>query len=202
MLTGTPHFTLAEVQRNTQWPIPEQYQDNAQATLEELENVRDILGAPMRLTSLWRSSSSNALLPGSANASQHLSADGADFVPIGITLREAGERWLQAVQDGRTGDFHQFIVEEQGDDGLGAHIHYGRGVKRESLVRLASGQYTWLTDWLATAQAKAEEFFGQAAEAVQENAPSVLGVALAAGFRRCLAVVRHGLTWTQTSLLA
>lgn len=196
MLTGTTHFTLAEVARNTQWPIPAEYQDNAQATLEELEEVRAVLGVPLRLTSLWRSGASNAGLPGSAKASQHLVANGADFLPVGISLEEAGRRWQTALDNGYVPDFHQFIVEEAGDDGLGAHIHYGRGTGNQTLVRLADGTYQQLVDWLTG--------FGNAIVAGVEDVATVVtsggaalwGWALALGFRGLPR--RIGPTWAET----
>ena len=196
MLTGTPHFTLGEVAANTQWPIPAEYQDHAQATLELLEDVRAVLGVPLRLTSLWRSRASNVLLPGHADASQHLSADGADVVPVGITLEEAGRRWQEAVDAGTAPTVHQFIVEQPGDDGLGAHIHVGRGTGDQALVRLANGTYQYLADWLTSLGHAIVAGVEDLATTVESGGAALWGWALLAGFRHCSFHGAH--TWAET----
>lgn len=196
MLTGTPHFSLGEVAANTQWPIPAVYQDNAQATLELLEDVRAVLGVPMRLTSLWRSAASNASLPGHALASQHLTADGADFVPLGITLEEAARRWQDAVEAGTAPELRQFIVEQPGYDGLGAHVHVGRGTGDQALVRLANGSYQYLTDWLASLGHAIVAGVEDLATTVESGGAALWGWALLAGFRHCSFHGTH--TWAET----
>lgn len=189
-LTGTSHFTLGEVQAAGQWPIPPEYQANAQATLELLERVRAILGTPLRLTNLYRTAEHNADLPGSSPTSQHLTADAGDVVPVGLSLDAAAQLWAAAVADGRAGDFGQFIVEQDAVDGLKAHIHVSRGTRAQSLVRLADGTYHELLAWLASIGEQVQQFGEDVQQFVQEQ-PGAAGVALLLGFRRGLARARE-----------
>ena len=149
---------------DTEWPIPAQYQDNAQATLQWLELVRSQLGAPLWLTSLWRSASANAALEDSAKNSRHLTAQAVDFVPVGITIAEAARRWQQAQQNGTAPAFDQMLFETDhihGDPG-GAY-----GVRGEALVQVVSKSWQQLDAWIKANPA----------------AVSALGVALFLGFR-------------------
>lgn len=178
-LTGTAHFTLEEVRRaqGAEWPIPAEYQGNAQRTLEKLEEVRAALNVPLLLTSLWRSREHNDALPGSSPTSQHLTADAADVVPQGLALEDAAVRWQHALDSGNVGPFGQFIVEQDAVDGLRAHVHVGTGSKGESLVRLASGAYERLAEWLGDVAGAAQQF-------AQEHDVAAAGVAAVAGFCR------------------
>ena len=219
MLTGTQNFTLSEVSSDTEWPIPAQYQDNAQGTLERLEVVRAILGVPLILTSLYRSPAANAATATAAQDSEHLEARAADFEPEGLDAATVSQLWLQAVANGQAPDFDQFIVELAAD-GSGAHVHFGWGgqSRMESLVRLATGAYQDLTGWVSSVADLVAQGVTSAASAAVSGATAVgvsieqnpgisigaLGVTLLLGFRRVVAVARacrRGITRAMLRLL-
>ncbi len=140
MLTGTKNFSVGEALAASGGSIPPEYQANAQATLELLQAFRDILGRPIFITSLWRSAAHNLAVPGHADDSQHLVADGADFNVLGMTDEQAVLRLWEAEQAGQLPPYHQLIVYA-GDN----HVHVGRGSDRKKLVKLTSGNYATLT---------------------------------------------------------
>jgi len=148
VLTGTPHFTLAEVAAHTEWPIPSGYADNAQATLEAAEQLRAVLGGGrLRVTSLWRSVVNNAAQEGSATNSRHLTAQAVDLVPMDISLDEAARRWAAAIAAGGVAPFDQMLIE-------GNHLHFDPGglygYRRQSLVATASGGWISLDSWIGS----------------------------------------------------
>ncbi len=148
VLTGTEHFTLAEVEANTEWPIPDDFHLNAQLTLEGGERLRATLGVPIVLTSLWRSETANAALPGSVPNSRHLIAGAMDGRPEGITLDEAARRFAAAQAAGTVSPFDQLLVESD-------HLHYDPGgawgYRNEALVADVSSPTGWteLGAWAA-----------------------------------------------------
>ena len=147
MLTGTPHFSLAEVAANTEWPIPDAYQDNAQATLEALEVLRAQLGGGrLRLTSLWRSEQGNAATAGSVLNSRHLTAQAADVVPLDATIQEDAQTFATAQAAGTVALFDQLLIEPD-------HLHYDPGgiygYRRQALVGDTVNGWVSLTDWVS-----------------------------------------------------
>lgn len=127
------HFTAAELGNP-----PPQYLANAQATAELLENVRTILGVPLRVTSGWRSDADNARVGGSAT-SGHLTARAADFVPIGMSLQDAARKMEAAKANGQLSYGEVIYYPTDG------HIHItlpGVGGNGEALIKLAGGGYS------------------------------------------------------------
>lgn len=53
-----------------------------------LQPTRNLLGVPMRFTSVFRSPEVNKAVGGAAN-SQHLYCEAADFIPVGMSLQTA-----------------------------------------------------------------------------------------------------------------
>ena len=148
MLTGTPHFTLAEVAANTEWPIPLEYQDNAQATLKALEVLRATLGGlPLRLTSLYRSASGNAATAGSVANSRHLTAHAVDFVPMMDTITGVAQTFAAAQLVGQVAPFDQLLIEPNPD-----HVHFDPGgvygFRNQALVGTPATGWVALTEWV------------------------------------------------------
>lgn len=140
-LTGTSHFSLAEVAQNTEWPIPDVYQGNAQLTLRSLEQYRAVLGVPLVLHSLWRSPAANAALPGSAPDSAHLQAKAADVVPLRMSIGDAARKLAAAQAAGQLPAFDQILVEPD-------HLHIAPFPGRnEALVGSPATGWTALSDW-------------------------------------------------------
>lgn len=88
----SPNFTAEEIG----WAgIPADLRPNALATLALLEELRAVIGAPLRVTSLYRAPADNARV-GGASGSQHLDATAADVVTLGIAYDDAWARVLAA----------------------------------------------------------------------------------------------------------
>lgn len=149
MLTGTAHFTILELARDTEWPIPPQFQDNAQATLEAAEVFRANLGGGrLQVTSLWRSVAGNAAQPDAATDSRHLTAQAIDLVPLDLTVEDCARRWAVLVALGAVPSFDQAIFESD-------HIHFdpggAYGARGQSLVSVnaADTAFAPLSSWIA-----------------------------------------------------
>lgn len=122
------HFTAEEVG----WErIPSDLRPNALATLALLEELRAVVGAPLRVTSLYRSPADNARAGGAAG-SQHLDATAADVVPVGIEYANAWERARDAM------GFRQRVGQLIGYAG-GSHLHVSLP------TRGARGDVLWAT---------------------------------------------------------
>jgi hypothetical protein len=147
MLTGTKNFTRAEALRASGGFIPVEYENNAQQTLQWLQAARDYLGKPIIITSLYRSPKRNAATEGSADDSQHLKAEGADFVVQGMTNHEAAAKLMQAEKEGRLPPYHQLITYNKTN-----HLHYGRGTDRQKLVNTGSGYVVMTLAYLKKAK--------------------------------------------------
>lgn len=87
----TAHFSLEELTRTDTGlendPGPSMA-GNMLRLAETLEQVRELLGVPMRINSGYRSAAVNSRV-GGVRTSAHLFARAADFVPVGMTIEEA-----------------------------------------------------------------------------------------------------------------
>jgi zinc D-Ala-D-Ala carboxypeptidase len=123
------HFTLEEltttqVRLDNQPPVGPLL-NLKELAREQLEKVRALLNVPIRINSGYRSPEVNKTIGGAAT-SQHVLGCAADFVPVGMTLKEAYE--LIAKSDIQ---FDQLIYERPNPKNYG-WIHIGRksgGVK-------------------------------------------------------------------------
>jgi uncharacterized protein YcbK (DUF882 family) len=88
----SPHFTLAELTRTSTGlanePTPSQVAALTSLCVHILEPIRALLGAPLRITSGYRSSAANAAIKGAAG-SQHMLGEAADIVPVGMDVETA-----------------------------------------------------------------------------------------------------------------
>ncbi len=137
----TAHFTLEELDGTA---APLAVKQNLQRLAALLENVRAILGVPIRVTSGYRPPEQNAAV-GGVERSQHLDGTAADIAPVGLSLAEVQDRLEAAERQGRLALYGQLIFYPY----TTGHIHLAlatRGKVRERLVKLGgeAGGYSRL----------------------------------------------------------
>lgn len=129
----TPHFSRAELNYDA---APYAVRQNLEVLAAFLERVRSALGVPLRVTSGYRSPSTNASLAGASATSQHMDGTGADVVPVGLSVGDAAQRLSGSPLRGEWG---QVIVYPLGGD----HLHIGlptRGKVGEMLVQTSGDE--------------------------------------------------------------
>ena len=91
----TPHFSLEELEASRTADrlgidnrIPDELLPKALALCKALEQVRELLGVPMNLTSGYRCPRLNRAV-GGQRTSQHMAMEAADFIPKGKSPLEA-----------------------------------------------------------------------------------------------------------------
>jgi uncharacterized protein YcbK (DUF882 family) len=112
----TPHFRMSEANTtNTGLPneIPENLMINVMRTLTMAEAFRAILGAPLKVNSLYRSPAVNSAVHGSGSKpgqlpSAHMDGRAIDFVPVGLDLEEAFQKLAKCLL------FDKLILEGSG----------------------------------------------------------------------------------------
>lgn len=83
----TPHFSADEL-RYFDAPTDE-IRGNLRRLALLLEDVRAVLGVPLRVTSGYRSPLRNQEVAGASATSQHMDGTAADVVPVGLDVQEA-----------------------------------------------------------------------------------------------------------------
>lgn len=83
-LTTTSHSSLQESNRKS----AESFKKNLTYTAGALEEIRTLLGVPLQITSGFRMPALNKAVGGSAT-SKHTQGLCADFIPIGMEVKEA-----------------------------------------------------------------------------------------------------------------
>ena len=121
----SPHFTLEEFtfsetasRLGIKNDVPENLMPNAKKTAQALEIIRDILGAPITVSSCYRSQLLNKAVGGKSN-SAHLNALAADFVCRGYGTPEQIVKKLARDGMGRGLVYDQLIIE------YGRWVHLG-----------------------------------------------------------------------------
>lgn len=126
-LVGTQNFSASEYNAHSSGSVvPDEYQSNAQTTLELLQRIRNILNTPIFITSGYRSPEHNTEI-GGVNDSQHMVAGAADAnVPM------LSRHDVAAKLDGRDADFAPFgqLIYYLTDH----HFHVGIGTKGQKLL--------------------------------------------------------------------
>lgn len=91
----SPHFSFNELTNTSHTEVLPQNREYAKAFMKQLkytagalEEVRELLGVPMTITSGYRMPQLNKAVGGSAT-SKHTQGLCADFIPIGMTVKEA-----------------------------------------------------------------------------------------------------------------
>jgi len=103
---------------------------------EVLEPVRELLGAPLLITSGYRSGALNRLVGGSEQ-SQHMLGEAVDFVPKGLDVLEAAQK----ISDSSI-NFDQMVYEcRKRQDNLvrWIHISYRRANNRNEILHTYGG---------------------------------------------------------------
>lgn len=122
----TEHFTLEEL-THTDTGLPNDpplcLARNLALLAETLEQVRELLGVPLHVSSGYRSERVNAAV-GGAETSEHLVGRAADFVPMGMDVSEAfdlihksGIVWNQLIHEQRHSEWIHISVPCAGDKG-------------------------------------------------------------------------------------
>lgn len=96
------------------------------------EQVRLIVGCPMKITSGIRCEELNSVVGGS-KTSQHLKGEAIDFVPTKIKLKTAFDKIRKSNLE-----FGQLIIEKSGNS---EWIHISTGIKRQ-VLKYENGKYT------------------------------------------------------------
>lgn len=89
----TENFKWREVLYCPQWsahvfPVSDLHRQNIISTCEILEQIRDILNSPLKITSLYRPKAYNKQICGAVN-SLHLEGKAADFIPTAVPIQNA-----------------------------------------------------------------------------------------------------------------
>lgn len=96
------------------------------------EQVRLIVGCPMKITSGIRCEELNAIVGGS-KTSQHLKGEAIDFIPTKIKIQTAFDKIRKSNLE-----FGQLIIEKSGKS---EWIHISTGIKRQ-VLKYENGKYT------------------------------------------------------------
>lgn len=135
----TQHFTLAEMTATDHKEfkgglvlMATENKAKLEALCWHLEAIRAIIQSPMAITSGIRSKELNKVIGGSAK-SQHCLIEAADFIPQN---KSAILAFNDIYKSGYP--FGQLILEKRG---IGYLIHFGIGVKRETLYSPKLGKY-------------------------------------------------------------
>lgn len=129
----TEHFTLAEMTfsqaaaRKGLDNTPDEISlDNLQYTAECMEEVRDLLGHPINISSAYRSPEVNKAVGSTAKKSQHMSGQAVDFTCSGFgTPRDV----VEAIIDSDI-EYDQIILEFD----KWVHISFTRGRSRQQAL--------------------------------------------------------------------
>lgn len=117
----TKNFHLDEFHCNNGEKVPAEYLDNVKQLANQLQNLRDVLGVPITITSAYRTPHYNTII-GGAESSKHLTAEAVDIQVKGM---KSVEVWF-VIQD-------LINWEQMIEGGLGIYndwVHYDiRGVK-------------------------------------------------------------------------
>jgi len=132
----TPHFTLDEM-TVSQLAARDGFDNNpppeARATLQllcgALEQVRALFGAPIIISSGFRSERVNRLIGGATN-SQHVQGLAADFTVIEVSPRETVRRISESAVP-----FDQLILEFD----RWVHLSVARGTPRRQVLTMRKG---------------------------------------------------------------
>ena len=137
----TPHFSIEELCVTTNKDFKEKNLEEGQKQLGKMymlagfaERVREIVGAPMTITSGYRCPALNKAI-GGASSSQHKVGEAIDFKCKGLSNDSIACKI--ATSDLK---FQQLIIEHSGKS---AWVHVAIGSKRE-ILRYKDGQYTKL----------------------------------------------------------
>lgn len=96
----TANFSLSEFACRDGTPVPMEYRDNVRRLAENLQVLRDDLGAAIRVSSGYRTLAYNRSID-SEDTSQHVLAKAADIIVTGHGPSEVHARILELISGGR-----------------------------------------------------------------------------------------------------
>lgn len=135
----TKHFSFSELTHTDIKELQEENADQARNYLSKIkelaefaEQVREIIGCPMIVTSAFRCEKLNAKLGGSPT-SQHRFGEAIDFIPKDMSAFSAFTKIIIS-----NIEYGQLILEKRG---LGYLLHISTGSKRQKLFSERQGEY-------------------------------------------------------------
>lgn len=135
----TKHFSFSELTHTDVKELQEENTNQARHYLSKIkelaefaEQVREIIGCPMIVTSAFRCEKLNAKLGGSPT-SQHRFAEAIDFIPKDMSAFSAFTKIIIS-----NIEYGQLIIEKRG---LGYILHISTGSKRQKLFSERQGEY-------------------------------------------------------------
>jgi uncharacterized protein YcbK (DUF882 family) len=117
----TKNFSLSEFACHDGTPVPESKIDNVKALANNLQVIRDELGAPLQILSGYRTPTWNTKVGGAAK-SMHKEAKAADLTTKGLSPRQLHAKIASLIKAGKIAD-----------GGLGLYrgfVHYDIGAVR------------------------------------------------------------------------
>ena len=121
------YFSLNEFDSNDGAKMPANVKANILKLIENLNVLREVLGAPITITSGYRSPAHNARI-GGAKESQHMEGKAADFQVAGVRPKEVKETIEALIKEGKMHDGGLGYYPRS--TGLGGWIHYDIGPSR------------------------------------------------------------------------
>jgi zinc D-Ala-D-Ala carboxypeptidase len=148
MPTLTDHFTWDEVTRSPtaarlglENQVPQELVNNVYRTARSMEEVRAVLGVPVKVTSWYRCPPLNAAIGGS-KTSVHPKGLAVDFQPAGLALETAFRMIAESAIE-----FDQLIIERTKDGARWIHFGLSEGPMRRQILMAAGdhlgGQMTY-----------------------------------------------------------
>tara|TARA_R110000765_G_scaffold423083_1_gene531469 strand:+ start:559 stop:942 length:384 start_codon:yes stop_codon:yes gene_type:complete len=93
------YFKLQEFNCNDGTPVPEEYYENVQDLMDNLDVIREHFGYPINVNSGYRTPDYNKAIGGAKN-SQHLTASAAD-IRLNVTPSVVQKAIKQLMEDGK-----------------------------------------------------------------------------------------------------
>lgn len=137
----SPHFIWAEVTRSQTAiarglsnEVPEELRPNIHRTAALMEEVRTLMGGPIRVTSWYRSPALNTAIGGS-KTSVHPKGLAVDWQPTTMDLEDAF-----SLVEASAIVFDQLILEQTRDGARWIHIGLCEGTPRREVLRAAGAR--------------------------------------------------------------
>ena len=96
-IPSSKHFKIEEFHCNDGTPVPEEFYENVQELMTNLEIIREHFGYPIKINSGYRTPGYNKKI-GGATKSQHLTASAAD-IRMNVTPAKVQEGIKQLMED-------------------------------------------------------------------------------------------------------
>ena len=98
-IPSSKHFKIEEFHCNDGTPVPEEFYDNVQELMDNLEVIREHFGYPIKINSGYRTPDYNKKIGGAAK-SQHLTASAAD-IRMNVTPSKVQEGIKELMEEGK-----------------------------------------------------------------------------------------------------